>query len=63
MLRRVALVRSDLLKELVLLQGPHDVKSQKTAFVIVTAVKISSLKIYIFQMHLNFLARLSFSVS
>jgi hypothetical protein len=43
MLRRVALVRTDVSSEF--LQGPHDVTSQKTPFFIVTAVKTSNITI------------------
>jgi hypothetical protein len=49
MLRRVALVRTDVSEELTtppkrrLLQEPHGVTSQKTQFFIVTAVKTSNL--------------------
>jgi hypothetical protein len=39
MLRRVALVGTDVPLKCQFLQGPHGVTSQKTAFFIVTAVK------------------------
>jgi hypothetical protein len=42
-LRRVALVRTDVSEE-IFLQEPHGVTSQKTPFFIVTAVKTSNLK-------------------
>jgi hypothetical protein len=43
MLRRVALVRTDFAPESRLLQEPHGVTSQKTAFFIITVVKTSNL--------------------
>jgi hypothetical protein len=46
MLRRVALVRNEYPPKRRLLQDSHGVTSQKTAFFIVTAVKISNLKIF-----------------
>jgi hypothetical protein len=43
MLRRVALVRTEVSEERRLLQEPSGVTSQKTAFFIVSAVKTSNL--------------------
>jgi hypothetical protein len=42
MLRRVALVRTDVSEERRFLQEPHGLASQKTAFFIVTDVKTSN---------------------
>jgi ABC-type nitrate/sulfonate/bicarbonate transport system ATPase subunit len=46
MLRRVALVRTEVSEERRLLQEPHGVTSQKTTFLIVTAVKTSNLTLH-----------------
>jgi L-alanine-DL-glutamate epimerase-like enolase superfamily enzyme len=43
MLRRVALVRTDVSEKRQILQDPHGVTSQKTAFFIVTAVETLNL--------------------
>jgi hypothetical protein len=43
MLRRVALVRTDVSEERRFLQEPHGLTSQKTEFFIVTAVKTQNL--------------------
>jgi hypothetical protein len=43
MLRRVALVRTDVSKEHRFLQEPHGVTSKKTPFFIITSMKTSNL--------------------
>jgi hypothetical protein len=43
MLRRVALGTTDVLEERRFLQEPHGVTSEKTTFLIVTAMKIKNL--------------------